>query len=493
MLYLLLKNNIKKSEVNMKKLRKISLSVLLCLIVVFIAFYATVILWPNIYVKPDKIKAAEEKLNQMLPNGKVDLNSSYAKIKYDSGLFNLTKFGLELQNPKVEIELKKKASSGMLSGLKNKLNKMMHQQQPVDNTSSEKPVNDVLTLISDKTQLVICPYCDFIAVKSVDNLKGTFKNDKDSKFGINHIDAGTFNLTNIIDKSKKDTNRKYNIHANGAYGATKGNSIRITDLFYSHDVSSKLFAYLNKTTDKSIDKILAKYKEYYKTTFKATGINITDNKANTYTADIIRFFMGFIPDQKFYKFGIIMNAYNINMNSQINKALYDILSGIYVVNMNFDINHLTVNIISSLMGFKDKSKGFMQKIQGVFTAIRQDQPSIDINFKVLHKYLTIRSKGTLVFTGYSFVPMGKIYTTITGASNLETALAKNNLLTDKIVKILDALKKNKTSVIEIKSGMPFIYFNNQPITDVIRKIKEEKKSINKDQSLQPHIGDNLTK
>ena len=460
----------------MKTLKKISLSVLIFLVVVFVAFYSSIILFPGLYVKPDRIKLVENQLNQMSSNVKVDLNSQNAVSEYDSGIFYKTKFRLNLQNPTINIDLSKKSSSsGLLAGLKNKLNKMMNKQEVFDNSSAKETTSDILTVKADKTQIVVCPFCDFIAIKSVDNLQGVFKNDKDSKFGINHLDAGAFNINKIIKKSSVDRNRKYNIHFNGLFGKMKGNTIRIIDLFYSHDVSCKLFSYLNKTTDKHIDEILSKYREYYNTIFVANDITFKSKNDAMYTVGNVRFNMRFKPDNKSYRFDANINAFNTNMTSLTQKSLYDILSGIYAVNMNFSINHLTVNLVSSLMGFKDKSKGFIQKIQGVFAAIRTDQPKIDISFKILHKYITVRSNGELIFTGYSFVPTGKIYTTITGVSNLETMLAKSNLLTDKVERILTALRNNRTSIIEVKSGMPFIYINDQPITELFKKIKEQKK------------------
>lgn len=433
------------------------------LVSLFVISFIVFTYFPSLYISKTHLKNIETQINTAIPGLQVTLNTDNAIIKHSSGYFHKTHAGVTLKNVTGNLDLTK--STGGIGKIK------LGKYIPEDN----------ITLLIPEITLELGVFNKFVSIKNLNDLHiQPVKNKKLFDLRINNLQAKNYNLyLNNIQKDKKKQKSKpnsktFNIKVTDLTGQYKDKKLSISELTIDRNMSKKIYKYLLDRDDKNIVEMLKSGKEKYTFEFKANEAILKTNNL-TLNNNNIELSIMFAPINNRYAFNTNFQGFNIEIKGK--KEIYSVLNNIKNTELNIGIENITpelIESISKLFDKKDKSTSITAKLRNIMINIRHYQPKININCEFDQRLINATAKGALIFTGLSFVPTGTINVEINGIDKMEKELKEKDLITDKVQKNLDTLKKHAKTTIEVRSQMPFIFINDRAITDLFREIKINK-------------------
>ena len=443
--------------------KRIYIATLTFLVALLVVAFVIFTYCPSLYISKTHIKDIENQISNTVPGLKVDLNVDNAVIKHSSGYFHKTHAKIMLKDVNGVLDLTK--STGGIG--KFKIGKYIP--------------NDNITITIPELTLELGIFDKFISIKNMNDLYiQPVKNKELFNFGTKNLQAENYNLyiNKMQDDEKKHkskpNSRVFNVKVAGITAQYKGKELSVDEFAINRRMSKKLYKYLLDRDDKNIAEILESGKEKYTFTFKVNKAALhTDNL--TLDNDNMALSIMFTPDNNRYSFNTNFQGSDIKIDGS--KKIYSVLNNIKNTKLNINIENITSDLIESIITLfdkKDKSMSITTKMKNIMANVKQYQPKINVDCEFNQRLINATAKGDLVFTGLSFVPTGAINIEITGINKMEKELEDKDLMNEKVKKNLDTLRKYEKTTIEVRSQMPFIFINNQSITDLFRELRAKR-------------------
>mgnify|MGYP001042181509 CR=1 FL=1 len=482
------------------------------IVVVLVISWLILIFFPSLFINKAKIVEFQDEFNNQHDWINISLVPDKIKISYDAGFFYKPHYKISIPNMSSTFE-----GNQLIEYLTNEVEESVYHLPEELNIA-----NKMIEANIDEAVLIYGPFDKYMAFRGADTIrltdiesKDTYNNEKSSvKMFINSIKSDDIEISSLLGKPGSTNESLKNILIDNNVSEFNLNDINIElldneallkinidSLSLIQKSTKDLLALLYKGYENNhLDAIFSSGSEYQSSKLILRGANLvkqtSDNRSLQYDIEEGSLYINFKPSEEKTLMSFGTKIILVNLNGQLksdNKGENEIinkLADIQELKGAFQIDRISSDMLKNYIQFNRsidggkqlkqseliKTRGYIMSLQ---EALQKAKPTLSIEIKpVKHGLGMAEVEGNFNYKQNSMLPEGKIKIKTTDLGKIReqfTVNAENNNSDflndfDSFVKYFITREDGYSySEIELKSILPFIYVNGEPVTSVIKK------------------------